>query len=1046
VLRRSTGSSLFGTEVNKRKPGSANFAIDEPPLKLVLVEGEGGGTLNHLGVEVDMAEEFVAAEARLTDDGLDTTGVDDTTCCYALKTETWVNDPDGAPWEWYVKTGDIEQMGTTAADAEGGACCSPAAISESVTLGRGPGCGRRLRTCRAAPARRRVRRGLVGSSPGSGPSRGPARGARRRGDGREQPGLTSAPGPAGPCGRSRTGHTGRVSRVPSVDPTGLPVEAVIDEVRAALGATGTAVLVAPPGAGKTTVVPLRLLDAPWLDGQRIVVLEPRRLAARAAASRMADLLGEPLGQTVGYRTRDERVGGASVRIEVVTEGILVRRLQGDPTLEGTGLVVLDEVHERNLVTDLSLALVTDARRGLRPDLRVLAMSATVDADRFARVLGDDEPAPVVRSEGGTSPVDIHYRPPSARDRDDAHVSRIVGEAVAGHPDGDVLVFLPGAAAINRVADRLRAPGGLPADVDVRPLFGALPTVDQDLALAASPAGRRRVVLATDIAESSLTVAGVRIVVDGGLVRVPRFDPASGMTRLQTEPASLASADQRAGRAGRLGPGVAYRAWDPSDATRRPCFPVAEITVADLAGFALELAVWGASAAQVPLVEAPPAGAVEQAAALLRSLGAIDDRGRPTRRGRAMAGLPVHPRLAAMVLAGDEAGAGWTASVLAALLEERDIVRGRPEERPADLVARARAVVGAPTDLAVDRSAARTVRRRAEQLARRAGTGRGELAADEVGPLVAVAYPERIAQASGRGYRLRGGGGGQLDGADPLAGAPFLAVAVVEDGRRGPRIALAAELTAAEAAAAIGSDVTEVAVVEWDTARDDLRARTEVRSGALVLDSIDGPAPPGPGTTAALVARVQATGGASLRWTPAARTLQGRLGFLHDRQPGTWPDVSDAALLATVDDWLAPLLPGATSRRDLERIDLVRALRSRLDHRALGDLDRLAPTSFAAADGRTVAITYEGGTARAAARVQDLYGLTLHPTVADGTVPVVVELLSPAARPVQVTADLPGFWRGSWAEVRKEMAGRYPKHDWPTDPASAAPSRRSRRPR
>ncbi|MGN6696146.1 MAG: ATP-dependent helicase HrpB [Aquihabitans sp.] len=835
-----------------------------------------------------------------------------------------------------------------------------------------------------------------------------------------------------------------MTRLPIVDPTGLPVEEVVGEVAAALDATGTAVLVAPPGAGKTTVVPLRLLDAPWLDGQRIVVLEPRRLAARAAALRMADLLGEPLGRTVGYRTRDERVGGAGVRIEVVTEGILVRRLQTDPTLEGTGLVVLDEVHERNLVTDLSLALVTDARRGLRPDLRVLAMSATVDADRFARVLGDDEPAPVLRSEGRTFPVDVVHRPPAARDGDDAHLARVVGSAVADHADGDVLVFLPGAAAINRVADRLRTPGALPPTVDVRPLFGALSTAEQDLALAPSPAGRRRVVLATDIAESSLTVAGVRIVVDAGLVRVPRFDPASGMTRLQTEPSSLASADQRAGRAGRLGPGVAYRAWDPSDATRRPRFPVAEIAVADLAGFALELAVWGASIDQLALVERPPAGALEQAIALLRALGAIDDRGRPTARGRAMAALPVHPRLAAMVLAGHDAGAGWAASVVAALLEERDVVRGRPHERPADLVARARAVVGDPTDLAVDRNGVRTVRRRAEQLAQRAGTGRGDLAADEVGPLVAVAYPERIAQASGRGYRLRGGGGGQLDGTDPLAGSPFLAVATVEDGPRGPRIALAAELTEAEVRAAVGDDVTEVATLQWDAGRDDLRARTEVRAGALVLDATDGPPAPGPDTTAALVARVRETNGAILRWTPAARTLQGRLAFLHGLRPDAWPDVADTALLATLDDWLAPLLPGATSRRDLERIDLVQAVRAGLDHGARQAVDRLAPTSFPAADGRAVAIAYDDGTPRASARVQDLYGLTTHPTVADGAVPVVVELLSPASRPVQVTADLPGFWQGSWAEVRKEMAGRYPKHDWPADPASAQPGRRSRR--
>lgn len=851
-------------------------------------------------------------------------------------------------------------------------------------------------------------------------------------------------------GSSTSEHTGSVTPPPEIEPTGLPVEAVVGAVAEALAGAGTAVLVAPPGAGKTTVVPLRLLGAPWLGAQRIVVLEPRRLAARAAATRMAELLGEPLGRTIGYRTRDERVGGGKVRIEVITEGILVRRLQGDPSLEGTGLVVLDEVHERNLVTDLSLALVADARQGLRPDLRVLAMSATVDAGRFAAVLETDgQPAAVIRSEGRTHPVTVHHRPQGARDRLDSHVARVVGTAIADHPEGDVLVFLPGAADIRRVGDRLTAPGALPPTVDVRPLFGALSIADQDRALAPSPDGRRRVVLATDIAESSLTVAGVRIVVDGGLVRVPRFDAASAMTRLQTEPASIASADQRAGRAGRLGPGVAYRAWDASDGTRRPRFPVPEIAVADLAGFVLELAVWGARPSEVALVEQPPSGPHAQADALLRQLGAVDAAGRPTARGQAIATLPVHPRLAAMVLAGIDRGAGWTAAVLAALLEERDIVRGRPEERPADLVPRVVLIGGdgAGGDLDADRGAVRTVRRRAEQIGRRVDVRRGPIATDEIGPLVAVAYPERLAQANGGGgFRLRGGGGGQVEAADPLAASPFLAVASVEHGPRGPRVALAADLSAREVREAVGDDVEEATVVAWDAGRNDLRARTEIRSGALVLGASEGPAPAGPETTAALLGRVRATEGGVLRWTAGARTLQGRLAFLHELQPGSWPDVSDAALLAALEDWLAPMLPGATSRRDLERVDLSNALRAGLDHRARQAIDVLAPTSFTAADGRSIAISYDDGTPRAAARVQDLYGLTLHPTVGDGAVPVVIELLSPARRPVQVTADLPGFWQGSWREVRKEMAGRYPKHDWPADPAAASPSRPRRRSR
>ena len=838
--------------------------------------------------------------------------------------------------------------------------------------------------------------------------------------------------------------------------TGLPVEEAVPGVLAALAGAGTAVLVAPPGAGKTTVVPLRLLGAPWLGDQRIVVLEPRRLAARAAARRMAELLGEAVGQTVGYQTRDERVRSAATRIEVLTEGILVRRLQGDPSLEGTGAVLLDEVHERNLVTDLSLALVADARTGLRPDLRVLAMSATVDAERFASVLGTGgAPAAVVRSEGRTFPIQVVHRPPGPRDRLDAHVARTVASAVAEHADGDVLVFLPGAADIRRVTDRLTAPGALPSSVDVRPLFGALATSEQDAALAPSPQGRRRIVLATDIAESSLTVAGVRIVVDAGLVRVPRFDPVSSMTRLQTEPASLASAEQRTGRAGRLGPGAAYRAWDASDAGRRPRFPVPEVEVADLAGFALELAVWGAPADQLALVEQPPAGALAQATALLAALDAIDERGRPTARGRAMADLPLHPRLAALALAGAERGSGWTGAVVAALLEERDILRGRPEERPADLAERARLVAGdrdadpGTGGAAVDRGAVRTVRRRAEQIARRLGGGvrRGSpIERDAIGPLVAVAYPERIAQAQGGGgFRLRGGGGGQVGQADALAGAGHLAVARIEPGVRGPVIALAAHLSETEVLAAVDGDVQEEVTLRWDEDRNDLRERRVQRSGALVLSSADGPASPGPETTAALLARVRADRGRSLRWSAGTRALQGRLQFLHGWAPEDWPDVSDETLLATLDDWLAPLLPGATSRRDLERVDLARALFAGLPHDARRQLDRLAPTSFAAVDGRSITITYDDGSPRAAARVQQLFGMTEHPAVAGGAVPVVLELLSPAGRPVQVTADLPGFWHGSWAAVRKDLAGRYPKHPWPADPSTATPpaGRRSR---
>jgi ATP-dependent helicase HrpB len=827
----------------------------------------------------------------------------------------------------------------------------------------------------------------------------------------------------------------------------LPVEEVVDEVRRALAEPGHAVLVAPPGAGKTTVVPIRLLGEPWLGDRRIVVLEPRRLAARAAARRMAELLGEPVGRTVGYRTRDERVVGAATRIEVVTEGILVRRLQGDPSLECTGLVVLDEVHERNLVTDLSLAFLLDARQALCPDLRVLAMSATVAADRLAATIGGDgEPAPVVRSDGRQHPVAVRWWPPEPRDRPERHVGRVVAAALAAAPEGDVLVFLPGAAEIDRTAQALRGVGAGGAPVDVRPLHGRLPVADQDRALAPSPAGRRRVVLATDIAESSLTVAGVRIVVDAGLARSPRFDPGTGLTRLATSAASRAAADQRAGRAGRLAPGVAHRLWSEADHHRRPAFPEPEIAVVDLAGAALEVAAWGSDVAELPFPDQPPARAWAEALALLRELGALDVAGRPTATGRAMADLPLHPRLARLVVDGRRAGRGWEAVALAAVLDERDVLRGRRDERPADLAPRV-AAVGAGAPLAdADRDAVRAVARRAKDLARRADVRPGPVGAAEVGPLVALAHPDRIAQARGGGrFRLRGGGGGWLPAADPLAGAPFLAVADLDVGTGDGRIRTAAALDATDVRALVADEVEEVTTVAWDDGRDDLRRRTEVRAGAIVLDTAEGPATAGPATTAALLDRVRATAGGVLSWTDGARRLQQRLAFLHRHEPDRWPDVSDRALLDDLDTWLGPHLVGATGRRDLARVDVARCLRTRLGHALVGDLDRLAPEHVALGDGREVAVRYDDEAPSAAMRVQEAYGTTRHPAVLGGRVPVVLHLLSPAGRPLQVTADLPRFWAGSWAEVRKEVAGRYPKHDWPVDPATAPPGGR-RRPR
>ncbi|HEV7720611.1 MAG TPA: ATP-dependent helicase HrpB [Iamia sp.] len=836
----------------------------------------------------------------------------------------------------------------------------------------------------------------------------------------------------------------------AVAPTGLPVEEVVPAVRAALAGPGVAVLQAPPGAGKTTVVPLRLLDEPWLTGRRIVVLEPRRLAARAAARRMADLLGEDVGGVAGYRTRDEDVTSRRTRIEVVTEGILVRRLQRDPSLDGTGLVVLDEVHERSVHTDLALALALDARTALCPDLRLLAMSATLDTGRLAAALGADGiDAPVVASTGRAFPVDVRWAPPRDRERLDAHVARVVAAALRSEP-GDVLVFLPGAADIRRAATALGR-AGLGHEVDVRPLFGSLPRDEQDRALDPSPPGRRRVVLATDIAESSLTVAGVRIVVDAGLARVPRLDPRSGLTRLVTVTASKASAEQRAGRAGRTEPGVAHRLWSKVEHAPRARFATPEIEQVDLAPLALELAVWGAADDELQFLDPPPAAALAEGRALLRALGAIDGDGRPTALGRSLADLPLHPRLARMVVAGAAQGRGWEACLLACLLEERDVLRGRPGEVPVDAAERLRLLADdRASHPQADRDAVRTVRRRAAQVARRAGVKRHDgVDLTAAGPLLGLAYPDRLAQArSGRRYRLRNGIGAWVPDGDALGDEPYLVVADVDRGGRDVdgRVRIAAAVDEADVLALGGADVESRSVVAWDDERDDLRAVTERRLDALVLARSEGRPEAGPATTAALVDRVRTAGLAVLGWTDAARLLQARAVFAARRREG-WPDLSDAALLADLDDWLAPGLAGARSRRDLERVDLVGALRTRLGYPWLGRLDAVAPRTVRLGSGREVAVTYDpdGGEPTIRVRAQDLYGTTVHPTVDEGRVPVVVHVLSPAGRPVQVTADLPGFWAGSWAEVRKEMAGRYPKHPWPVDPATASPPvRRPRR--
>jgi ATP-dependent helicase HrpB len=846
--------------------------------------------------------------------------------------------------------------------------------------------------------------------------------------------------------------------------TDLPVEGCISAIRDALGDVGHAVLHAPPGAGKTTIVPLRLLDEPWLDGHRIVVLEPRRLAARAAAHRMADLLHEAVGATVGYRTRDETRVARGTRVEVVTDGILTRRLQRDPSLPGIGLVVFDEIHERNLQTDLALALTLDARAVLRPALRILAMSATVDTTRVATLLGGDgPPAPIVASDGRAHPVEIHWQPLDPRERPAEATARVVVDAVRTD-DGDALVFLPGAADIRNVGSILQR--SLPEAVDVRPLFGALSLAEQDQALAPSPPGRRRVVLATDIAETSLTVAGVRIVIDQGQVRSPRYDARSGLTRLHTGPISRASADQRAGRAGRTGPGVAYRLWSRAEHGHRRPFAPAEIEAVDLAALALELALWGTAVAGLGFLDPPPARALADARVLLGELEAIDVEGRVTPQGRAMAELPVHPRLARMIVAAERRGLTAIACALAALIEERDVLRGRPDELPAGVDDRVRLVLDRRrTHAFADRASLQLVRRRTTELRRRV-TGRHAAPTDDdpteadlaaCGSVLAVAYPDRLAQSRGDGrYRLRSGTMAVLPEGDALVGDPFLVVADLDAPRgnagprpaRGPgrplagdddlRIRLAAGLDEADLERAARGAIEEIDALAWDEDRDDLRVRHERRLGSITLATHEARAGAGPATTAALVDRARVTRLGVLRWREADRELQARIGFAHRAFGPDWPDVTDDALLAAIDDWLTPRLNRATGRGDLERIDLGQVLRDLVGHHRIRELDALVPVRIEVASGRAVPIDYTGETPAIAVRVQDVFGTTVHPAVAQGRIPLVVHLLSPARRPIQVTADLPGFWAGSWREVRKDMAGRYPRHDWPLDPAHASP--------
>ncbi|HUF99735.1 MAG TPA: ATP-dependent helicase HrpB [Ilumatobacter sp.] len=811
----------------------------------------------------------------------------------------------------------------------------------------------------------------------------------------------------------------------------LPVAETFDDIRGALAAGRHVVLVAPPGAGKTTTVPLALLDEPWLAGRRIVMLEPRRLATRAAARRMAATLGERVGDTVGYQTRDERHIGSSTRIEVVTEGILTRRLQNDPELPGVGLVIFDEVHERNLPTDIGLALTLDAIGSIRPDLRVIAMSATPDTAALMSVLPN---AVLVQSEGRTFAVDLRWVHRERRERIENAVAAAVQRAIR-EETGDVLVFLPGIGEIMRTKSLLEA--SLPPTVDVYPLAGALSVAEQDTALAPSPPGRRRVVLSTDIAETSLTVDGVRVVVDSGLARAPRFDAATGMSRLTTVTTSRSSADQRAGRAGRVEPGACYRLWSKIEHGSRAAHRSPEIEEVDLAGLALEIAAWGTPADELAFMTPPPRKPMQAAVTLLAELGAIDEQGVISETGRKMMRLPTHPRLARMLVSEPSA----LGCALVALLDERDVLRGRPDELPADLGLRIRLLAGKGSHDQADHRAVRQVRDRAADLARRLGItfDTSLINPDRAGAVLLEAYPDRLAARRRPGqFQLRNGSGAWLPETDPLAHEPFIVAADLDGKRDRARVRLAAGLDGDEVARALGDQVTESVSLVWDTDRDDLVEKVDRRLGGMSLGSFTRRPSPSPVTTSALMDRVRVTGLAVLGWSKASVSLRQRVEFLHRNVGEPWPDWSASLLAATAEQWLAPYLPGAVSRRDLETVDLSMVLRAQLPWPAGAELDTLAPTELALPNGRSTTVDYTGDQPSANVRVQDLFGTTVHPTA--GGRPVVLHLLSPADRPIQITADLPGFWSGSWADVRKDLAGRYPKHQWPVDPATAPPKR------
>ena len=813
--------------------------------------------------------------------------------------------------------------------------------------------------------------------------------------------------------------------------TSLPIDVALPQLTAALARNDVAVLVAPPGAGKTTRVPLVLLDEPWAKDRKILVLEPRRLAARAAAARMASTLREQVGDTVGLRVRFDSKVTKRTRIEIVTEGVFTRLVLDDPSLEGIAAVLFDEFHERSLDADLGLALARDAQLGLRPDLKLLVMSATLDGARVAALLGN---APVVESEGRAFPVETRYLGRDQRAPIERQVADAVERALRAE-SGSALVFLPGAGEIRRTEELLKE-RVRDTTIDIVGLFGALDAREQDRAISPSPAGRRKVVLATSIAETSITIEGVRVVVDSGLARVPRYEPDVGLTRLETVRVSRAAADQRRGRAGRTEPGICYRLWDEPQTGSLEAYTRPEILSADLSSFALDLAQWGTTdTSQLAFLDAPPQAAMNEAWTLLGEIGAIDDNGRITEEGRKLRALPLPPRLARMVVDAAAQGGGEMAAAIAAILTER----GRGGN-----------VVDLGHRLEIfrrDRSRrAEDARAMVRRWAATAGN-RNKDNAQSPGALLVLAYPDRVARnrgGSGGAFLLANGRGGMIDPASSLAREMYLVVAELAGVAASGRIVLAAPITLEEIEHDFAGQIKDSETVTFDTSSASLRARRTRRLGALVLAEQTRPVASDSESARLLAEGIAGIGVRKLPWSKAQLQLRDRVMFLRRAEGDEWPDLSDDALSRAATEWLAPFLTGKTSLQQISADDLAAALDAALPWNLRKRLDGEAPTHFAAPSGSQVPIDYEAEEGpKLSIRVQELFGLGVHPTIAGGRVPLLIELLSPAHRPVQMTRDLPGFWRGSYKDVRSDLRGRYPKHPWPDDPLTAPATRRAK---